>query len=79
MLKKCQKCQLEKSISEFNKNKTRKDGRQSLCRSCDRERAKTNYSNPNGKYLKTTLINRKIRKEKLWKNINWPEKISCSL
>lgn len=37
MSKKCCQCKATKSLREFGKNKARKDGRQSMCRSCRRE------------------------------------------
>ena len=42
-MKKCTKCKLDKSIKEFNKNKTRKDGLQNICRNCSREKSKKFY------------------------------------
>ena len=36
-VKKCSRCFKEKPMSEFNKNKSSKDGHQSLCRTCARE------------------------------------------
>lgn len=34
-MKRCYKCQLDKSIEEFSKNKTRSDGLQASCKTCD--------------------------------------------
>lgn len=34
MEKKCTSCNKTKDISEFNKNRTRKDGRDNICRAC---------------------------------------------
>lgn len=42
-MKKCSICKKTKSILDFNKNKSRKDGIQSSCRPCDQNRAKTRY------------------------------------
>lgn len=36
-MKRCPKCEKEKEPSEFNKDKSRKDGRTSYCRQCHRE------------------------------------------
>jgi len=33
-LKRCNKCETEKPLDNFNKNRSRKDGRQSWCRAC---------------------------------------------
>lgn len=37
MIKKCPKCQIEKNIEYFNKNKTNKDGLQRICRDCAKQ------------------------------------------
>lgn len=36
-MKKCNKCKIEKPLSEFSKDKNRKDGLQPRCKSCNRE------------------------------------------
>ena len=45
MLKKCYKCQIEKSITEFHKNKARKDGIEPKCKICVLEYSKNHYKN----------------------------------
>jgi len=40
----CCKCQQLKSFEEFNKNNSRKDGRQTYCRICSIKSAKYSYS-----------------------------------
>lgn len=37
--KRCSECKVEKSLEDFNRASGRKDGRQSLCRECDRRGA----------------------------------------
>lgn len=44
--KKCYKCSTKKDISQFNKNKSKKDGLATECRSCTKKYAKKYY----GKY-----------------------------
>jgi antitoxin component HigA of HigAB toxin-antitoxin module len=41
-MKKCCKCKFEKSFEEFSKNKTRKDGYQTKCKSCVKKYQKEN-------------------------------------
>jgi hypothetical protein len=43
LMKICTICKQSKEGCEFNKNKSRRDGLQSRCRSCDRSRAKAYY------------------------------------
>lgn len=43
MKKKCNTCKKEKSLEEFNKNKTRKDGLQTICKICSRKKSKKFY------------------------------------
>ena len=45
-MKICVKCKKEKSLDEFNKNKARKDGRQTNCRVCQHSYHKEWYSDP---------------------------------
>ena len=48
--KKCSTCKEEKRITEFNKNKSRKDGHEYDCRLCKKKRA-SKYYDKNKKYL----------------------------
>lgn len=43
-MKKCYTCQAEKPILEFNKNKSRKDGLNSICKDCSKQRSKKYYT-----------------------------------
>lgn len=63
-MKKCCYCSEIKSESEFNKNKSRKDGLQSRCKLCDRERARNYFKNNRDVQIiniKRNTLNRKIR------------------
>ena len=42
-MKTCSKCKIEKELTEFNKNKTKKDGLHNLCKSCVKEYNKEYY------------------------------------
>jgi hypothetical protein len=42
-MKTCTVCKEEKELSEFNKNKTRKDGHNNICKVCSQERSKRYY------------------------------------
>ena len=43
-MKICTKCKKEKDLEEFNKNKTKKDGYNNICRICSSERSKQYYT-----------------------------------
>lgn len=43
--KKCCICKEEKILEEFNKNSYKKDGLQSACKSCNKDRSKAYYKN----------------------------------
>ena len=61
-MKKCNKCKEEKPLSEFNKNKSRKDGLSYKCKGCDREQSKTHRQNNKDyfkEYFKTHYQNNK--------------------
>ena len=60
-MKKCGKCNIEKELREFNKNKARKDGLQSYCRPCDRERALRYFNENHSKVVPKILEARKER------------------
>lgn len=63
-MKKCYTCQKEKHETEFNKNKHRKDGLNSICRTCSNKRSKRYYAENKDKHKKATA---KIKKERIRK------------
>lgn len=48
-MKKCSTCEEEKSLDEFYRNRTRKDGRNSICKACDRAKQKARWAAHGGK------------------------------
>lgn len=61
MEKQCYKCKKRKSLSSFNKNRYRKDGLQSNCRSCSNARSRQYYQENTEKHKKVIQIrNKKI-------------------
>lgn len=57
--KKCYTCGETKEITEFNKNKNRKDGLNSICRECSKARSKKYYAE-NREHHKEETIKRKL-------------------
>lgn len=63
MKKKCSKCKQEKELSEFSKNKCRKDGYQSFCKEC----SKSNFHSYYDRCTEKFIAYKKKRKIKLKK------------
>lgn len=59
-IKKCVKCLLSKKLIEFNKNKTKHDGLQTICRECSKQNSKEYYLNNKSKHKKNTSKNKKF-------------------
>lgn len=57
-IKRCAVCQQDKKTDRFNKNKSRKDGLNTVCRECSRARSKQ-YYNENKKKHKLVVTERK--------------------
>lgn len=57
MSKKCYTCQQTRSSDCFSKHKGRKDGLNSICKDCSRERSKQYYKDNKEKHLKTIKSN----------------------
>jgi hypothetical protein len=53
--KKCYTCGETKELTEFNKNKGRKDGLNSICRECSKARSKQYYAENREHHKKETL------------------------
>ena len=65
IMKKCTACKLQKSITEFNKNKSRKDGLQSKCRACSKQYAKEHYNKNKPYYKEKSKLYREHLRTKL--------------
>lgn len=60
-MKKCALCNVEDPASGFNKNKTKKDGLQSICRDCNKQKNRAYYKINAEKQKKQIFAARKIR------------------
>lgn len=61
-MKNCQKCKTAKKLDEFSKDKTRKDGFNTICKKC----CKNRYESNREYNIKQNLLNRK-KKEELYR------------
>ena len=59
-MKLCKRCNTEKELSEFSKNKTKKDGLSYTCTECAKEHCKNHYEN-NKELIKARASARKKR------------------
>lgn len=71
-MKKCSKCKIEKELSDFNKNKVRKDGLQSYCKGCKKEYKGQWYKANKEKITEYIQDNKEYYKEysKKWRQAN---------
>lgn len=76
MAKTCCKCKENKLLKDFNKNRCRKDGYQTMCRECERLRRQAYYRDNVDKYLGYN----KRRQEKIRKwFINLKKSLKCEM
>ena len=62
-MKRCTHCKQEKELSEFNKNKHRRDGVSTNCKDCNKKINKKHYQDNKAKYLadnKSRRHNRRV-------------------
>ena len=64
-MKKCTKCKNDKELLEFNKNSSKKDGLNNICRLCSNQRSKQYYDN-NVEHHKS--VTRKRNKKRILEN-----------
>lgn len=64
-MKKCTQCKLLKDESSFNKNKKRKDGLQTICRTCSSEKSKSYYLNFTEEHRETTRKRRVLKRKEI--------------
>lgn len=64
MDKKCTICKIEKNVKEFNKNKCKKDGLNTLCRECSKKRSNKYYKdNPTKHKANVYTRNKRVYQE----------------
>lgn len=63
MIKTCTCCKVNKPLEDFNKNKLRKDGLQTMCRICSSKRSKKYYQEHTEKH-RTEIRQRRNRKRR---------------
>ena len=80
-MKKCTKCKTEKPASDYNKNASRRDGLQTMCRECSNSRSRKYYEENKQYHLAQVYKNRKIHHEKardyLWSILSSSPCMDC--
>lgn len=69
-------CKKEKSLDLFNKNKSRKDGHQTMCRECWKQYYKENYY-LKGKEKERLLKKNKQKRQEIRELIRYKKSIPC--
>lgn len=64
-MKTCDTCKLPKEESEFNKNRSKKDGLNSICRKCSGERSRRYYREKGTEHKKAVLKRNKSYRDVL--------------
>lgn len=80
-MKTCYKCKLEKVLSEFAKNKSRKDGYNGMCKQCKNEYTQNHYKENTDYYLKKAVRNKTAYKEEarklIWDHLEKNHCVDC--
>jgi phosphoenolpyruvate carboxylase len=76
-MKYCGTCKNEKQLSEFNKNKGKKDGLNTICRECSKVKAKEFYNTHKEQHLKNVYKNRDRYKEQIDIYITSVKSVGC--
>lgn len=63
-MKQCSICKNLKSVEDYNKNKTKKDGLNTMCKKCSRERSKRYYKE-NSEVHKVNVQKRNLKQKKV--------------
>lgn len=76
-MKTCTQCKIDKSLSEFNKNKARKDGHANVCRECMKLLRKDHYLRNKDAVLSAVIARRQTIADEVWKYKNNHPCVDC--
>lgn len=60
-MKTCTICKSEKELSEFNKNSTRKDGLNNICKTCSQNKSKQYYKKNKQKHVQSIRVRNRLQ------------------
>ncbi len=75
----CSTCKQSKKKSEFNKNKAKKDGLNTICRECSNIRSRQYYSEHPEKHRKAVHARTKVLKVEIKEWVNSIRALGCTL
>lgn len=76
-MKTCHNCKTEKPLSEFNKNKAKKDGLSATCRECMKTFRKKHYDGNSSKVYKEVRARRQSLMDQVWSYKNNHSCVDC--
>lgn len=77
-MKKCYTCQAMKEVVKFNKNKSKADGLNNICKDCSRARSKKYYFENHDKHVKEVAVRKnKVIKQNREYIINYLKENPC--
>ena len=74
-MKTCSKCKEEKSLEDFNKKTSNKDGHERYCKQCHREHNRKHYTNNKQSYIDTARKWQHVKRD-WW--VAYKQTLSCS-
>lgn len=77
-MKRCPRCGIEKSLSDFGPNARRADGLQSYCRACRREYVRDHYARNADRYRTATAVRNERRRSLVRKLIRKAKDRPCA-
>lgn len=77
-MKVCSKCKLDKQLDEFNKNSSKSDGLQTICRVCSNERSAKHYASNKQDYQKSRTKSRLTLREYVLEYLSQHPCIDCN-
>ena len=73
----CSKCETDKIVGYFAKNKSKKDGLNSYCKSCNKKYQKSHYKNNKNKYYESKNKQKGLLKEYISNIKHTSECVKC--
>lgn len=76
--KTCPRCGEQKSLDAFHKNRARPDGRQSVCKTCQRNYVRAHYEKRPGYYKAKAVAHTQAKRKKMRRLIRRAKDVPCA-